>query len=212
MGKGPIPVGYSKVVAEGRYGPASWANVFYLDTVPSDPGFPGDAALAAAAAIKELYTLLKAHIFSEHFIVTRERVFYRSDDTSVYNFTIADGTAGIDASGDQDAQVCFLVNWITGDPRRGGKPRQYFCGVTDDMMQDSAILNPALLPVVNGILATWLGGFPYSGGATGVAQGLVEMEFRNNKAWLPEGFPRPVLGGTLSPVVATQRRRVDRLR
>jgi hypothetical protein len=210
--KGPIPVGFSKVEAVGALGPATWANVFYVDTTPSDPSHPADAMAAAAHAIHQLYADLNtASAFPSVWSVARQRVTYRADPTSTYSATIADGMAGTSSAALQDAQVSFLLNWVSGDARKGGKPRQYLCGVPTSAMQDSARLTSSWISSWNGALATWFAAFPYIV-ATGHAQGIVEMSFVLDKVDRAEGFPIGIVAGTVNPVVATQRRRVDRLR
>lgn len=212
MPKAQIPVGYSKAEAQGRYGPCTWANVMYFDTVPSDPGFPADVFAAVGHVVGTFYsTVFDLTIMPSNWTVDTCKVTYRADDTSIYTARVADAHVGTSGAAGQDAQVSYLINWITGDPRKGGKPRQYVCGVVDNAVLDPATLTAARVSGVNANLATWLGAFPYTSGTAHVA-GLVEMSFRNDKAYIDPPFPRPVIGGVLSPIVATQRRRVDRLR
>jgi hypothetical protein len=78
-------------------------------------------------------------------------------------------------------------------------------------MLDPAFLKSSYLSTINAGIVTWLSGFPYTVGTAHV-DGLVEMSFTTAKAPEIPGFPRPVVGGSINPVVATQRRRVDRLR
>lgn len=208
--KAPIPIGYSKVEALGTFGPATWANVFYIDTTPSDPSAPNDAMAAARLAIHELMGTFQTYA-STTWSVARERVTYRADADSTYSATIADGIGGLVSGGYQDAQVAFLLNWVTGDARKGGKPRQYFVGVPDTAVADSARIQGSVVSAFNADIATWLAGFPYDVGS-GVANELVEMSFVNAKAYRTDPFPTSVVAGTVNPVVATQRRRVDRLR
>lgn len=212
MPKAPIPVGYTKVVGEGIFGPSTWANVFYLDTVASDPAHPTDAMLAAQAAIHAFYEIWHSAYGSGNWAVQTCKCFYRADPTSMYNVTVADAIAGTGSGDYEAAQVSYLVNWGSGDPRRGGKPRQYISGVPIAEMQDSARISSGALAALNAAIATWLGSFPFTHGATGQCHGLVEMSFVSGKVDLNPPIARPILSGTVNPVVGTQRRRADRLR
>ena len=120
------------------------------------------------------------------------------------NVLTAVGTGG---SG-QDAQVALLVNWQVGDGRRGGKPRNYIPGVLDSVVADSARLDSTFVSTVSASINTWL--TTIAGETPNFA--LVDMSFRDAKAWRTNAVPFPIHGGNLNEVVATQRRRVDRLR
>jgi hypothetical protein len=212
VAKAQIPVGYSKAEVMGIYGPATWANVFYLDTSPSNPEDPADAAQAAYNAMHALYETFHSSEFSDQWQVTKQRITYRADEDSIYSFTIADAILGTHSGDAQDAQVAYLINWVSGDSRKGGKPRNYICGVPNASMLDSARLQPTVQATLNGFLSTWLGAFPYAGSSDGVAQGLVEMSFVTAGADEDPPIARPIVSGLFNTVVATQRRRVDRLR
>lgn len=208
--KAPIPVGYAKVEALGTFGPATWANVFYVDMTPSDPGEAFVAMDLAKGAIKNLMTAFLDSL-STNWQVTRYRVTYRGTSSDTYTTTIADAATGTAGAGYQDAQVAYLINWASGDPRKGGKPRQYIVGVPDSAVADSARIDPTQVTEISADINEWLATFPLTSGSAHCV-GLVEMSFRNGNAWRTDAAPRPIVAGSLNPVVATQRRRVDRLR
>lgn len=206
--KPPIPVGYIKVAQHGGLGPAGWVNVFYLAVTPGSHT-PGEVIAAAADAIHDFYTdAMSLAAFPGEWSTTWCTVTYRDAEDSTVRIRVADAESGT-ASGDtQDAQVSYLVNWSTGDPRRGGKPRTYVCGVPDSVMADSAFINPSTVHDINTTLLPWLVGLP----SRTIPLELVEMSFRNDNTFRDVAAHYPILGATLNPVVATQRRRVDRLR
>jgi len=211
MPKAPIPVGYSKVVVQGTYGGTSWANVLYFDTETSDPGFPNDAMAAAKLAARTLYADLAPHNMSDQWTTTTFKVTYRADSSSTYTVTLADAIAGADADTGEDAQVCYLINWVSGDARRGGKPRTYIPGVENSAMLDRARLNTTFQGNYNTAIDSWLAAFPFTV-SSGHATALVEMSFVNAKADRVTPVAIPIVSGHVNPVVATQRRRVDRER
>jgi hypothetical protein len=144
--------------------------------------------------------------------VTSQRITFRVDSGSTYRVTVADAHAGNVSSTEEAAQVAYLIDWQTGDPRKGGKPRQYITGVPTNQLADPANVSSGTISTVNTALTTWLGGLAARSHGTASGLELVEMSFRDGKAWRAEGHPFTVISGFLNPVLATQRRRVDRLR
>jgi hypothetical protein len=210
--KQPIPVGFAKATVVGDYGPTFWNNVWYFG-VPS----PGDTIADVFNLIHDrlhaFYNTIWAPVLSPHWSVREYRITYRDAEDSLVRFTLADAIAGTGSdAGDQDAQVAYLINLATGDPRKGGKARKYIPGVTITGMSDSARVTSGLQSSVNSSMSSWLAAnlTATSGGATGLV--ATEMSFRNANAWrdTPIGFE--VHAVTLNTVVATQRDRVDRLR
>ena len=208
MPKPEIPVGSCEAVQHGFLGPASWANVFYFDVTPGG-ATPGAVISEVATAVADLYgTAFGMGSFPTAWSTTWITVTYRDAADSTVRLRVADAQAGAHTSGYQDAQVCYLINWGTGDPRKGGKPRTYVPGVRDDVMADSAFLDATFAGAVNTNLVAWLEGLP----DLTIPIQLVEMSFRNSNAWRTDAQSYPIIGAGLNPVVATQRRRVDRLR
>jgi len=208
MAKGPIPVGSVKAEAIGSYGPATWANVFYLD-VTAGASTPGEVIAAVVTYMKTFYsTVISAGALLSTWQIVHWKVSYRDAEDSLVRLTIADAFAGTATGTGQDAQVSYLFNWGTGDPRKGGKPRQYVCGVPQAHLADSARLDSTILSDINGRIITFL----EAGPTQTIPMQLVEMSFRNGNADRVEGVTFPIIGGSLNQVVATQRRRVDRLR
>jgi len=121
---------------------------------------------------------------------------------------VADPITGTETAAVESGQVAFLINWQTGDPRKGGKPRTYVSGVLDEETADPARVSSGTLAALNSGLATWLTDIA---GRT-IPTLLVEMSFVNACAYRLTPVTRAIFGGTVSPIVATQRRRVNRLR
>jgi hypothetical protein len=210
--KAEIPVKYAQAVVKGSYGPTTWVNVLYF----SIPGLVDVDVLLAAddvgSAAIDLYNKLGYAHFSSGWKVSSAKVLIRDSGGSAFrSVTIADAP-GTDSSGDQDAQVAYLINWYAGDVRRGGKPRQYICGVPMDACADSATLTSTFLGAMNSGLSDWFtelgdGSLPHSN-----VLELVEMSFIDAKAYRTTPVAYPITSGQVNPVVATQRRRIDRLR
>jgi hypothetical protein len=210
--KPEIPVHFAKVEAVGTDGPANWANVFYFGMLGTPSTAPVDCANAAAIAVGNFYDSVFADQCYAGWRVTTTKVTYRDADDSLVRFTVADAIVGGFGGNGEAAQVCYLVNWQTGDPRKGGKPRTYVAGVPEGAMLDSANLGSDTLTAINTGLSEWLTSnlSVTSGDQTGVE--LVDMSFRDGNAWRDAATWYPIFSGFCSPVVATQRRRIDRLR
>lgn len=208
MAKPLIPVGTAKVEVTGEQGPATWANVFYV-VVDAGAHTPGEVAAQIVTWFHDFYAVVFASgSFVSSFVVTHVTVTYRDAEDSIVRLRIADAFAGTGGSDQEAAQVAYLVNWATGDIRRGGKPRQYVPGVVEGALADSARLTTSIQTAINGRLITWL----EDGPTLTIPLQLVEMSFRTANADRAEAVHFPIIGGSLNPVVGTQRRRVGRLR
>jgi len=212
MPKAPIPVNSVKVEAIGHYGPALWANVFYFE-LGAGPYTVPHVFADCAAAVKDFYaSAMTLASFTTDWVVDYEKVTYRDASDSMQTTRVADGSAGSGTSPGQDAQCCLLINWATNDPRKGGKPRTYICGLADGVMADVAHITTGFQTGRAPLIASWLAALPGGPYANHVEMSLVDMSFRDAKAWRTDPVPFPIFAGSVNPVVATQRRRVDRLR
>lgn len=197
----------------GLYGAASWENVLWFgvtdDNGNTDLQVAGDIGLSAV----DLYNKMSLDRLSNDFSVTTCKVLYRPlTGDMVKSVTIADAV-GTQDSGDQAAQVAYLINWVTSDYRRGGKPRTYVCGVPDDGVTGTVGVDSGYLGAINSGLADWISAIADgSNNEQNTQLELVEMSFRDAGSERETPVAFPVSGGILNPILATQRRRVDRLR
>lgn len=199
---------------EGTLGPADWAVVHWFQLASTGIGTIadlnnlvdqiGDAYAAAFVTVGGVSTNL-------HF--TRVRASYRTQDGAgrLRTVTIADET-GTGSGTDAPAQCAYLIDWQSIDDRRGGKPRSYIPGVVLGSMADEARIDAATVASLSaGAVAYIAATFALSHGPL-VAPKLVEMSFRTGNADRVAAVTFDILSGVCSGVVATQRRRVDRLR
>lgn len=208
-----VPPGYAQATVAGLYGPASWENVLWFGILTPGGGTDLQTADDVGAAAANLYSGFDMGDFSEDWGVSTVKVLYRPLTGDMVKSVTVASAAGTNSSGGQGAQVAYLLNWVTSDYRRGGKPRTYVCGVPDDRLADSANLDSSVQSNFNDAIASWISDIALG---TGLPNGslleLVEMSFVDGgvERDTPLGFP--VSGGILNPILATQRRRVDRLR
>ena len=212
MPKQPIPANYARAIVKGLYGPATWANIMFFQIITPAEGGNGLTADDVGEAAIALYTGLDMGDLSDDWSVTTCKVLYRDpEDTFVKSVTVADAS-GTNSSGDQDAQVAYLINWVSDDARRGGKPRQYIPGVPFDRCTDSVFLDSSVQSNFNTAIASWIASLPAGGWTNGTELAMVEMSFVDAGVDLDPPVGYPITGGHLNAAVATQRRRVDRLR
>ena len=208
-----VPPGYAKCTVEGSYGPATWENVLWLGVTDDAGNPPLTQAQDIGQQVASLYSLFDAGDLSDQWSVSTVKVLLRpTEGDMVKSVTVADAT-GTNSNDSEAAQVAYLLNWVTSDYRRGGKARTYICGVPSEKMADSANVNPDTVSNFNGAIATWLGNLATGEGSdNGTLLELVEMSLVDAgvERDTPLGFP--VAGGVCNGIVATQRRRVDRLR
>lgn len=208
-----LPEGYVRAAAEGFYGSSTWANVFYFDMFAHLADPPLDVIAWVKQAVHNFYhDGITLGNFVAAFSTQVIKITYRYSSTEQLTIRVADVQLGTHSGDGEPVQVCVLINWLVGDPRRGGKPRTYLTGVPEGVLSDDAHIDPGYIAGVNGLLATWLGSLATlsAGGITGGA--LVDMSFVDNKLPRAVGHPIPILGVGINPVAATQRRRIDRLR
>jgi hypothetical protein len=211
--KPPIPVGTARVAVEGEYGPTKWANVYYMAVGTWDPAHLDDVITLLGSAIHDLYdSAIHLGNFDNGWHLSRTKIGFRDASDSMYKSTYVVDASGTWTGGGEDAQVCYLINWTTNDPRRGGKPRQYISGVIDASQRDVANLDGSFVSGVSGRIQTWLDGLHARSSGTASGVSLLEMSFVNGNAYRSTAHTWPIRAGSFNPVIATQRRRVDRLR
>jgi hypothetical protein len=212
MPRAEIPEGYAKVTSQGANGPTTWANVMYFQVVEPAATEIETAQDLAQAMLKFYLDVVEEANLLNGWTLSTQKVLYRNTADSVTRYVTAADAIGSGGTAEQAGQVAYLFNWHTGDPRRGGKARQYIAGVPDAAMQDTANLNAGLVSAMSSRIPTWFDNISSSVLANGSKLLLVQMSFVNAKADRVTPVAYSVGSGTVNPVVGTQRRRVDRLR
>jgi hypothetical protein len=125
----PFPENTGRVAISGTFQDAAWVNIFYVLLTSADDITTSDVNDLAAMfddPVSALYDTL-----SEALHVSQIRlVFHRSDDTFLVGEHPMDIT-GSDSAVATSANDAAVVSWPLGVSYRGGKPRTYFCGLTD---------------------------------------------------------------------------------
>jgi hypothetical protein len=212
--KPPPLARWLRLAFEGFYGEASWAVVhWFAMTWSIGPDIAQLNAMVDLIAAKYAAKFVSGSDFTTAVSFTKVVANQTLDDppsrlrtVRVYDY------AGGEAGSNESAQVCYLIDWQTSDGRRGGKPRSYIPGVLDAWVDGEAVINPSqvaeLTAKANAYVAevNALTSDPY----TGVE--FIDASFVNLKDYRVAPVAFKILGGNCSNAVATQRRRVDRLR
>jgi hypothetical protein len=202
-----------RVALEFSEPPITGATVFYLSWQGTDPiGSYADVA----SFVGDIAALWATFIHHAEFAsgVTYHTAKTEALDalSQLWRVSIPMSATGLGGSASKPGQVAYLVNFVTPDPRRGGKSRWYLPGVDDASLADIANLTTTARTNLNGYLATLISGLKALTPAFGSNVQLVEMSFYDQKAPRVVAHEYEIFTGTFNPVVATQRRRIDRLR
>jgi hypothetical protein len=192
----------------------SAVNVLYFQCTES-AGIVNADVISVATSLGHYWRddLWKAQA-AQDFEIQSYKVLYADVEgaPNVRRATLADGTVGTVVSDPDRAMVAWLINWSSGDPRRGGKPRTYLPGVPESASNDPANVSGAFLTALNAGIVAFLGHIAaVSHGALSVV-GLVEYSQRLNNAWRDTATWYGISEGTVNPVFGTQRRRINRAR
>lgn len=193
-------------------GPVNGANILYYSIDTWDPAHLEDVIDLVAFAGRALYSdVLTTDGFPTTWQLRLIKVGFRDAVDSEYRSARVGDVVGTSTDESAPGQACRMIDWVTNDPRKGGKARTYIGGMPDGWLADSARLDPTILTAVNSHLADYLSTLFSRASGTASGPGLLEMSFVDGKADRAEGFPYPVRAGFFQPIVCTQRRRVDRL-
>lgn len=203
-------MGAIRVAYSGTYLGTTWAVIhWFFSAFTSDP---------TDADVDSLNTAL-AGAFASHLLgpISSTTTHFTTTSTTVYlgvsgvirRIRVADAT-GAQGGGDLPAQVSILVDWASRDGRRGGKPRSYMPGVAHDVVLESYQVASGSLAGMNTAVAAYIAAVNALTEGTIPTLEFVDMSFVNGGAYRATPVFFPITGGHVRPVLATQRRRVDR--
>jgi hypothetical protein len=149
-----------------------------------------------------------------HWTVTGYDVLYAHIESqpNVYRTKAADAIAGQSNDTNDYASTAFLINWSTGDPRRGGKPRTYLAGVGQASDADSANISNTYRNNINTGIGNFFTAIAGHAEANLHLTNFIDYSTVNKGAYRLSGVVFPISGGTCNSVIGNQRRRVARVR
>lgn len=208
--RGEPPDNSCRVVYSGTYLGTTWAVVHWLQLVLTGPPLPVDQDdLNTGLAIDFRENLFEPFCQTACHFTTTATTIYLPDEAKQRRVRVADAI-GTQSGDGLPAQVSLLIDWSTLDGRRGGKPRSYMPGASADLVTESYSVKASELAGLNGHVADYIASVngELHGNITGCE--FVEMSFVTGNAYRAGGVIFPISGGYVRPVLATQRRRVDR--
>lgn len=211
--KPPPPPDSLRCAFEGTYGPTTWAVIHWFQLASTGAATQAQLDTLVSSIFTQFGTAFVPSGAPSVLHLTKVLAKYRlqSGAGSMKSTHVADVSGG--AGGDYDAaQVCRLYNWTTIDDRRGGKPRTYMPGVTDVWKQDQASFTGTVVTSLTALVNTYIANVKALTSGPLVAPQLVEMSFVTGKAYRAAAVTFEIDSGALNPVMATQRRRIDRVR
>jgi hypothetical protein len=202
-----------RVAMEFTSGVTAGATVFYLTWQGNDPVASYGDAQDFVQDIADAWTTF-IHTARFHNSLTYHTCKTELLDalSALWRVSLPMTAQGTDNGDECMGQVAYLVNFVTPDPRRGGKSRWYLPGMPRAAIADIANVKDAYRTALDADLVTLINALKGLTPAFGSNVQLVEMSFYNNGAPRLPAHAYEIFTGTVNPVVATQRRRVDRLR
>jgi hypothetical protein len=203
------PVDSVRVAIKGTYLTHPVVNVFWLGFTVSGARVVNDLASIIDSLVASWGTRFNG-IRANEAVDLQAQAVWLTGVGSELTYTKAMTSGGTHGAGIKDAAGCYLINWGIGAYYRGGHPRTYMAAPIDGAMTNgSSIYAPDVAT-----LATAAAGFKSDvdalthGNITAVSLGTVS--FQRAKEWRTPPVFEPYISSSVSPTLATQRRRIGR--
>lgn len=203
------PVGTARVAFSG-HGDAGnpWVNVFWLNLTATTH--------VAADLNNVLNTIATSYgtqfepLWNNPTFFTQAKASWIYSAGNVIDTAITYSGGGSGGAGVATDATCTLINWSISDYYRGGHPRTYLPGTPDAKITNGRNLDTTYATNVATAANAFLtaANAASHGGITACALGTVR--FASGNAWLSPPVFRAYNAATVSPIVATQRRRLAR--
>jgi hypothetical protein len=210
----PLHPGVLRIAISYTDGVCNATNVLHFLCHEAGAVTPSDVQ-STCASLVNLWAvdLWKVEATTHWHVTTWDAVYAGIEDApNVKRARGADATAGASSDTNDYANCAFLINWSTGDPRRGGKPRSYLPGVGDASDADSANLQSSYVTNINAGIVSFLAGITGCGHGGLAPDNLIEYSTVLHGAYRATAAIWPIASGTVNPVIGSQRRRVGRVR
>jgi hypothetical protein len=202
-----------RTAISGQFEGAAWTNVWWTQHTVSGTPAQADVDFVSAAIAAAMNNRFKNHQMVNTAYQKATSTFFLPGGLVINSVTPL-ATAGTDVSGANLPANCAVgVSWISNVYWRGGKPRNYFCGISSNDMNlpaDSQHLTAAAVAAWDGNAGLYLTDVNAitHGAITGTALGFVS--FRSGNADRPAPLFFPFLGHRVHNRLDTQRRRLGR--
>lgn len=120
----------------------------------------------------------------------------------------SDGRAGTYAGGELPAQACVLANYVQARRYRGGHPRAYLLPPNQTLLATPSEWGADIITEMNGCLVALQTAMGDSTAGSTDLSGQVCVSYVTAGAPRVDPLVEPLTGVTVSPILATQRRRI----
>lgn len=207
-------LGWLRVAFEGTNLGTDWAVVHWFAThYGTEPTVAQlNTLVDDIAAAYGTNFVNQGHISSDVVLTTVKASLAIADMPGKLRTVRVADVVGTGAGPAEAGQVCYLINWQTTDGRRGGKARSYIPGPRVADLSDQGHLIVGVANALTDFANAYHNAVNALAPAPFDSVHFIDASFVDGKAYrtIPVGYE--IFAGVCSPVVATQRRRVDRLR
>lgn len=197
-----------KVEVSGTFGTATFANIFhcrYSGTAPSVSDLVTFNSDFMTAFLSNAFTLQSDQAEVTNIIST--------DLTTTSSARAEDpvtGATGTNTGDPSAASVAAVISWKISRRYRGGHPRTYMVGITDDMLTSVTAFNPTYIGNLQSGANAFLNDVnAISVGAMGVIE-LGQLSYYTNNAPRVTPLFDAFIAGTVNSRIDSQRRRLGR--
>jgi hypothetical protein len=149
------PEGVVRVEVVGDVVGTLWANVFHLNTEVSGPPTEADVGTLIQAFYNAYLANLLPH-FNNGWLANYASGSYSNGDGTFVEGSYANAVAGEDSGVYLDAGASLLISWRVSASWRGGHPRTYLPGITQDRLQTATAFSTATITEYQGAVDDFL--------------------------------------------------------
>jgi hypothetical protein len=203
------PVGKARVAISGSGAAGNpWVNVFWL-ALASDTPTIGDFTDTLSSMVDDYVTRFGGYI-STAYVIEQVKGAWMVDVGSVIESVVAVSHTGSGSSSYSTDATCTLINWSISDYYRGGHPRTYLPGTPEPAISDGRNLGSSFRSNLATAADDFIADINALALGTITETVLGTVRFASGNSWLHPPVFRPYNAASVSPVVATQRRRLSR--
>lgn len=219
MANPPVPrpsPGITRVAFSGTFASAKWANVMHVN-VPSSGSHTQAAADSLANSLHTFFGQAFAPVSNVNWVLEETNIVMFTGPTTVLEAVGTGAVTGQDSGSVLSAGTAIVISWKTSAYYRGGHPRTYLCGVTQDRLASATQWSAQTIQDYSGAAVGFRGainGTTLPGGST-VTLGYLQVYPPKGSTSVPKVYLdppifHPFVSSSVHPRVDSQRRRLGR--
>jgi len=212
MPSGPrprLPADAMRISLEGTYGDATWANILHLQTINNGAPTVADMQTVLTDVADAFHGNVMPFFSSALELTQAKGVLILSGSTEqvgVVSTTLAGSETGVG----MPASTAVALSWSISAYYRGGKPRTYVCGVTEDIVQTVRTIKAASGASIAAGAATFIDDVNAITTTSITAVELGTYSFASGNAWRGTPLFRAYTGVIVHDRLDSQRRRLGK--